>query len=118
MLRKIARIAEIVEIAEIAERNGERRAERVERKYFGFPLHADDNDAGQEDDGDAADDAHVHQSVVDDLQILRLEQVVERFAEADDVHGHRHRVGHGEDDADRRSKVGTQRARDQKVRPS
>ena len=38
MLRLLRRVAET---AEIAERNRERRAEGVERKYFGFPLHAD-----------------------------------------------------------------------------
>ncbi len=83
--------------------------------HLGLPFHADDDDGGEDDDGDGADDAHVVEAVVDDPDVEGLEQVVERLAEADDVHGHGHGVGHREDHADGGAELGSQRARDHVV---
>ena len=89
-----------------------------ECEYFGFPFHSDDHDAGQAEDGDGADDAHIVEAIVDNFDVERSKQIVERLAETDDVHSHGHSIGHSEDDTDGSAEVRTQRPRYQEVRPT
>jgi len=43
-----------------------------ECKYFGFPFHSNDDDCGQNEDGNGTDDAHIIETIVDDLDIHRF----------------------------------------------
>lgn len=78
---------------------------------LGLPLHAHHHDHRQYHDRDAANDPDVLDAAIDDADAERVQQIVDRLAEAHHVHGARHRIGQREYQADRAAKLGTQRPR-------
>lgn len=61
--------------------------------YLWFPFHADDNDDGQDEDGDASGDSDVGDTAIYDLEAEGSQNVAKRFAKTDDAHAARYRIG-------------------------
>jgi len=70
------------------------------KTHPGDPVHADNGEHQDSNEGDDADDPDVVGGAVDEDGAVGSEQVLQRLAEAHDVHGDGDRVGQREHEAD------------------
>lgn len=81
----------------------------IKHTHLGLPLHANDDDNQEQQNGHAADNTHVLDAAIDDRPVKGSHHGQHGLAEAHDVHGAGHCVRQRENQTDGAAELRAQR---------